>query len=184
MMHYRRLYTKGATYFFTLITYSRQKILANSNNIQLLKKSITTARKKYPFVINALVILPDHLHCIITLPETDDDFSLRVRLIKTEFSRKCAINNLGENLPNSSRILKKEKCVWQRRFWEHQIRNAEDFSMHMDYVHYNPVKHGLAISPKDWQFSTFQHCVAKGYYNVLWGSEITEKHFNAIVNAE
>ena len=183
-MRYRRLYTDGAVYFFTLATYKRQKILLDSSNIQLLKKSITIVKSKHPFVIEAIVILPEHLHCLLTLPDKDHDFSTRLRLIKTEFSRKCDTRNQSLFKIEQSRRLKKEKHIWQRRFWEHQIRNEKDFSSHMDYIHYNPVKHGLAHSPKDWRHSSFINCVNKGFYDIDWGATITDNYFDKINNVE
>jgi len=189
-MHYRRLYIPGATYFFTLVAYNRQKIFSNSENIQLLKKSIITVKNKHPFTIDAIVVLPEHMHFLLTLPDEDQDFSTRIRLVKSEFSRKCTTNvgwvknELCSFEPNKSRLLKQEKHIWQRRFWEHLIRNEKDFESHMNYIHYNPVKHGLAASPKDWQYSSFHHCVTKGFYNISWGSDITEHHFDKIIQAE
>jgi putative transposase len=183
-MRYRRLYTNGAAYFFTLATYKRQKILSDSNNIQLLKRSIAIIKSKYPFVIEAIVVLPEHLHCLLTLPHKDHDFSTRLRLIKTGFSKKCNTRNQLLFPIEQSRRLKKEKHIWQRRFWEHQIRNEKDFNAHMDYIHYNPVKHGLVQSPKDWPYSSFISCVNKGFYDIDWGATITNTYFDNINNAE
>jgi len=183
-MLYRRLYTNGATYFFTLITFNRQKIFSNINHVKLLKESILKIKHKYPFSIDAIVILPEHLHCIFTLPEYDHDFSLRIRLFKTDFSKKCNIKYLRTSLDIKSRNSKKEAIIWQRRFWEHQIRDEKDFNLHMDYIHYNAVKHGLTKSPKDWCYSSFLNCVKQGLYNVNWGAEISEKYFEKIINAE
>jgi len=183
-MRYRRLYTDGAVYFFTLATYKRQKILLDSSNIQLLKKSIAIVKSKHPFVIEAIVILPEHLHCLLTLPDKDHDFSTRLRLIKTEFSKKCDMKNCSLFKIEQSRRLKKEKHIWQRRFWEHQIRNEKDFNAHMDYIHYNPVKHGLVRSPKDWRYSSFISCVDKGFYDNDWGASITDNYFDKMNNAE
>ncbi|MCC2666929.1 MAG: transposase, partial [Gammaproteobacteria bacterium] len=119
---------------FTLVTYQRCPIFANPEKVEQLKIAINKVKKKYPFFLNAIVILPDHLHCLWKLPENDKDFSTRWRLIKRYFSiqMKTVINH------------RKEKEVWQRRFWEHAIQDEEDWGKHMDYIHYNPVKHGLA----------------------------------------
>lgn len=104
--------------------------------------------QKLPFKIDAIVILPDHLHAILTLPDGDLDFSNRWRLIKNYFSHQCALEYHGEF--SKSRAKKKELTIWQRRFWEHCIRDEIDFVHHVDYIHYNPVKHGLVSAPKDW----------------------------------
>jgi putative transposase len=167
-MQYRRSKTKGATYFFTLVTHNRRKILCQSENIDLLRKSFRYVMQKHPFKIDAIVILPDHLHCIWTLPEGDADFSTRWRLIKSYFSRQCDMKYQGEI--SASRQHKQEKAVWQRRFWEHQIRDERDFISHVDYIHYNPVRHGLVDAPKDWQYSSFHRYVKEGIYNEFWGA--------------
>jgi len=108
----------------------------------------------HPFKIEAIVVLPDHLHLLMQLPNEDDDFSIRWKLIKQDFNKAI-----------------REKS-WQKRFWEHLIRDENDWRMHMDYIHYNPVKHGYAVSPKDWQHSSFHKFVRAGYYNENWGSDI------------
>lgn len=128
----------------------------------------------HPFSIDAIVLLPDHLHCIWTLPENDCDFSTRWRLIKSGFSRRC--HPKYKQQPSVSRQRKQEQAVWQRRFWENLIRNDRDFTHHVDYIHYNPVKHDLVRSPKDWKFSSFHRYVREGLVAVNWGEE-KEVHF-------
>ncbi|MCE3237859.1 MAG: transposase [Gammaproteobacteria bacterium] len=147
MSQYRRYYQSGGNYFFTLVTHQRCPIFANPEKVEQLKIAINKVKKKYPFFLNAIVILPDHLHCLWKLPENDKDFSTRWRLIKRYFSiqMKTAINH------------RKEKEAWQRRFWEHAIQDEEDRGKHMDYIHYNPVKHGLAHTPLDWPHSSFNY---------------------------
>jgi len=119
---------------------------------------------KKPFTVDAVVILPDHIHCIWTLPEGDDDFSTRWKLLKGYFSK-------GMNTP-----LKHEgtKAVWQPRFWEHLIRDETDMNRHLDYIHYNPVKHGYAQSPGDYGFSSFARHVRCGRYHQDWGKTVPE----------
>jgi len=168
-MEYRRAKTPGATYFFTLITHHRCHILCELENINLLRAAFRYVMKKYPFKIDAIIILPDHLHCLWTLPENDADFSTRWRLIKSYFSRKSEHYYQGKI--NQSRQKKKEKGIWQRRFWEHQIMDDRDFVNHVEYIHYNPVHHGLVNAPKDWQYSSFHRYVEAGVYDVLWGAE-------------
>ncbi|MDJ0674578.1 MAG: transposase [Calothrix sp. MO_167.B42] len=168
-MKYRRAKTPGATYFFTLVTHHRCRILCELENINLLREAFRYVMKKHPFKIDAIMILPDHLHCLWTLPENDADFSTRWRLIKSYFSRKC--EHYYQDQINLSRRKKKEKGIWQRRFWEHQIMDDRDFVNHVEYIHYNPVHHGLVNAPKDWQYSSFHRYVEAGVYDVLWGAE-------------
>jgi putative transposase len=112
-----------------------------------------------PFQIDAWVVLPEHIHCIWTLPEGDTDYSGRWRAIKIHFTK--ALRN-GESLAGGG-------CeIWQKRFWEHTIRDERDYRMHMDYVHFNPVRHHLVPHPADWQYSTFHKCVARGFYDASW----------------
>ena len=146
-MKYRRAKVKGGTYFFTVVTFNRIKIFHNSDNVALLRGAIRKVMLKHPFQIDAFVLLPDHLHCILTLPQHDSDFSTRWRLIKSYFSRNFDGRNVGwveaRNPTNAaicaSRKRKNEKPIWQRRFWEHLIRNQEDLNQHIEYIHYNPV---------------------------------------------
>lgn len=162
MSEYKRYYQSGGNYFFTLVTHQRNPILTTPDNIVRLKGAIKKVKHNHPFSLDAIVILPDHLHCILRLPNEDQDFSTRIRLIKRYFSMQIdtSINH------------RKEKMVWQRRFWEHYIRNEEDWRTHMDYIHYNPVKHGFVRTVKDWQHSSFHYCVEKGFYELNWGSEV------------
>jgi len=161
MSQYRRNYQMGGNYFFTLVTYRRAHIFNDPKNIDQLKIAINKVKKKRPFFLNAIVILPDHLHCLWRLPDSDVDYSTRWRLIKRYFSieMNTNVNQRGE------------KEVWQRRFWEHTIRNEEDWKKHMDYIHYNPVKHGLVAAAKDWPHTSFHHWVSIGFYEKNWGSK-------------
>jgi putative transposase len=175
-MKYRRENIKGGTYFFTVVTNQRIKIYNEPNNVQLLREAFKDVKGRHPFKIDAFVLLPDHLHCIWTMPHDDADFSIRWRLIKSYFSRKFdQVGWVDKGNPTlrfntASRLKKKEKPIWQRRFWEHLIRDNEDFKRHVEYIHFNPVKHGLVESPKDWVNSSFQRYVNKGLYNLEWGS--------------
>jgi putative transposase len=167
-MQYRRAKAPGATYFFTLVTYNRRRILCEPENVDLLRNAFRYVMRQHPFKIDAIVILPDHLHSIWTLSEKDADFSTHWRLIKSHFSRQCDAQYHG-NI-SISRQYKKEKAVWQRRFWEHQIRDDQDFINHVEYIHYNPVRHGLISTPKDWQYSSFQRYVDAEIYDQMWAS--------------
>ena len=116
--------------------------------------------------MDAVVILPDHLHCIWQLPKNDDNFSSRWRLIKSYFSR--SINS--EEYISKSRQRKKERGIWQRRFWEHVIRNEEDYIRHVEYIHYNPIKHGYVNNVQDWKYSSFHHWVKRSIYSIDWAT--------------
>ena len=140
-MQYRRLKTPGGTYFFTVVTFARRKILCEPENIELLKTAIRLTQAQGPFVIDAFVLLPDHLHTIWTLPLDDTDYSMRWNTIKGYFSKHCL--HTYKSTTNTSQKNKRAQTVWQARFWEHQIRDELDYEKHCDYLHWNPVKHGL-----------------------------------------
>ncbi len=136
-----------------------------------LRSAIKEVQAVRPFNIDAWVLLPDHLHCIWTLPDGDSDFSKRWGMIKARFTKKVGGLLVGGAHPTGSRLKKREGLVWQRRFWEHTIRDERDFEMHCDYIHHNPVKHGLVESPDEWEYSTFSRFVKNGIYTKNWGSE-------------
>jgi len=137
MPRYIRAIVPGGTFFFTVTLLERRRSLV-IEHIDALRTAFATARIRLPFSIDAMVVLPDHLHCLWTLPEGDADFSRRWRAIKSAFSRAIPA---GEHL-SPRRLAKGERGVWQRRFWEHVIRDERDFERHADYIHFNPVKHG------------------------------------------
>jgi len=161
MSDYRRMFMKGGIYFFTVVTYDRRHLLCDAVTIIRLRAAFRYAISRHPFKIKGLVILPDHLHCIWQLPENDDNFSIRWNLIKRYFSA-------GFDAASNHR---REKKVWQRRFWEHWIRDEDDLNRCLDYIHYNPVKHGYVTSPCDWRHSTFLNHVQQGHYDMHWGSD-------------
>ncbi|MEH1794929.1 MULTISPECIES: REP-associated tyrosine transposase [unclassified Nostoc] len=167
-MQYRRATIEGGTYFFTLVTHKRQRLLCLPTNVSLLRNIFRYVMHQHPFIIDAFVLLPDHLHCIWTLPQGDCNFSTRWRLIKSYFSRQCI--TLSQKNLSTSRQNKKERGIWQRRFWEHLIRDEVDFKNHLEYIHYNPVKHGLVKAPKDWEYSSFHRSVRQGMYDITWGA--------------
>ncbi len=173
MPNYLRVYIKGATVFFTVVTHKRNPVFQDDVAINLLRQCIQKTMNMYPFKMDAIVILLDHLHTIWTLPENDFDFSIRWKRIKSLFSRNYH-NLLVESVSESMRR-KNEKGVWQRRFWEHVVKDQEDFNRLCDYIHYNPVKHGLVNSPWEWKHSSFRKHVEFGSYSKDWGqSEIKE----------
>ncbi len=168
-MHYRRVYAPGGSYFFTIVTENRQKILVGNTTINVLREAFRRVMVKRPFRINAAVVMPDHLHCIWSLPSGDHDFSTRWRLIKTWFTKHCNITPVLA--PNKARKRKGEQAIWQHRYWEHLLRDEQDFNRHVEYIHYNPVKHGYVRRPFDWEYSSFRHYVRRGVYSEDWGSK-------------
>ena len=174
MPQYRRANIPGATYFFTVVTYRRQALLTDPRCRESLHNAINKVRLEMPFDIVAWVLMPDHLHTVWQLPQNDKDFSLRWSLIKQQVTRDCAAWLPRQNL-SASRDKRGEGSLWQRRFWEHLIRDEKDFSRHLDYLHFNPVKHGYVANVADWPYSTFHRYVKEGSYPEDWGG-IAEKN--------
>ncbi|MBV5275855.1 MAG: transposase [Lamprocystis purpurea] len=164
MSNYRRVFIPGGTFFFTLVTWQRQPLLGSPERVALLREAFAHVREQRPFTIDGSVILPDHLHCIIRLPEGDTDYPGRWREIKKRFSARVDPTTNARN----------ERPVWQRRHYEHAIRDDTDWRRHLDYLHYNPVKHGLAQRVQDWPWSSFKRAVARGWYEAQWGSVAPE----------
>lgn len=171
MSRYRRANVQGATYFFTVVTERRQEILTNDDVREALRAAIVKVRESHPFAIEAWVLLPDHLHCIWTLPEADADFSTRWRLIKREVTLAIGANYFREDFQTERRKQKQQGTIWQHRFWEHLIRDESDFAAHMDYVHFNPVKHGLTKAVNEWPWSSFHRLVKQGIYSSSWSGD-------------
>ncbi len=167
MPNYRRAWHPGGTYFFTINLLERTDSDFLVRHVSLLREAISWAKRSHPFVIHAWVVLPDHMHCILSLPAGDTDFALRLRLIKTRFSR--SIPDIEAR--SASRQRRGERGIWQRRYWEHLIRDDADFAAHMDYVHINPLKHGLVQQVADWPYSTFHRLVVEGVYPLNWAGE-------------
>jgi len=165
MTNYRRIYTPGATWFFTVNLAERNNNTLLIDNIEQLRQAFRYVKQRRPFDIIAAVVLPEHLHCIWTLPSGDCDYSTRWNLLKAHFSR-CI--DKGERL-SASRISKRERGVWQRRFWAHLITDERDFNQHIDYIHWNPVKHGWVKQVADWPHSSFHRYEKLGIYPLDWG---------------
>ena len=176
MPNYRRSETPGGTYFFTVATHERQPILLEPTLRDALRNAVQHTRTHHPFEMDAWVLLPDHLHTIWTLPEGDANFSVRWNMVK-QLTSKGARAFHDETRLNVSRLQRREASVWQRRFWEHQVRDDADFARCMDYVHFNPVKHGLVDRVVDWEFSTFHRLVDRGVYEPGWGAGLTMHDF-------
>lgn len=168
MARYLRADVNGGCYFFTVVTERRQPILTDALVRVALREAIIKVRKKYPFEINAWVLLPDHLHTIWTLPENDADFALRWRLIKTYVTKACGNLYANPQWLTERRVAKQCGTLWQHRYWEHCIRDQQDFKHHMDYLHFNPVKHKLVNRVSDWPFSSFHRFVRMGVYETDW----------------
>jgi putative transposase len=169
MPNYRRAQEGGATYFFTVVTYRRQPVLMRPDVLDALRAAFRRVRTAKPFKLDAIVVLADHLHAIWTLPPGDAGFGARWGMIKRDVS-KSVVSPDGMPI-NASMASRLESGLWQRRFWEHLIRNDDDYARHMDYIHYNPVKHGYANSAADWPHSSFRKCVERGIYPMDWAGE-------------
>ena len=167
MVHYRRSRVPGGTYFFTCTLHTRQSTLL-VNHIDLLRDAFRQTRIKMPFRVDAVCVLPDHLHTIWTMEDGDFDYSARWRSIKSLFVRGLKKRNMI--LRHNA---KGETNVWQRRFWEHTIKDDDDFARHVDYLHFNPVKHGLVRRVQDWRHSSFHRFVKAGLLAKDWaGGEV------------
>jgi putative transposase len=170
MTAYRRANVKGGTYFFTVNCAERHGYRLLESNVDTLRKVFRKVKGAHPFDIDAIVILPEHLHCIWTLLQGDANFSVRWRLIKAGFSRLIPA---GERC-SKSRINRGERGIWQRRYWEHLIRDEQDFARHVDYIHWNPVKHGWVKQVKEWPYSSFHTYVRRGIYPADWAGNPDE----------
>lgn len=164
MPDYRRNWVPGGTYFFTVALLERKQDLLVAE-IERLREAVRRVKRRYPFEIVAWVVLPDHLHCIWTLPPGDADYATRWRLIKLLFVKSLP---KGERL-STVRKRRHERGIWHRRYWEHTIRDERDLANHVDYVHWNPVKHGHVAKVAEWPFSTFHRYVENGIYARDWG---------------
>ncbi|MGM0813747.1 REP-associated tyrosine transposase [Thioalkalivibrio sp.] len=165
MPEYRRAFIAGGCYFFTVVIQDRRPILTEPANIARLREGFRRTMQARPFQIDAVVVLPDHLHTVWRLPEGDDDYPSRWRRIKHYFSVGQA-----SVIGRGSLARRREKGIWQRRYWEHLIADDEDWRRHVDYIHYNPVKHGYVEHPGDWPYSSFALAVRKGWHDADWGN--------------
>ena len=169
MSIYRRAKITGGTYFFTVVTYRRQGFLCDGPVRNALREAIRETRSICPFTIDGWVLLPDHQHCIWTLPSNDADNGKRWAMIKRFVTKQCGPLLHRDEWMNDSKRRRNESTLWQRRFWEHVIRDETDYRTHMDYLHFNPVKHGMVKYVRDWPFSTFHRYVREGIYPKNWG---------------
>jgi putative transposase len=169
MSVYRRNRVPGGTFFFTVNLLDRGSDLL-VRQIGLLREAVSHAREARPFHIDAWVVLPEHMHCIWTLPPGDTDYPARWRAIKSCFVRRIP----KTEALSPTRLDKSERGIWQRRYWEHTIRDEHDYAIHVDYCYINPLKHGLVQSVPDWPYSSFHRDVRKGIYPANWAGEIVE----------
>ena len=169
MRKYIRLH-HCSIYFFTLVTHERRPILTSDASRSALRDAFRNVRKSLPFEMVAIVLLPDHLHAVWELPSGDDDYATRWRLIKTRFTKHWLASGGDEGTVSASREDKNERGVWQRRYYEHACRDERDLKRFVDYVHVNPLKHGLVSRVRDWPWSSFHRYVDMGEYSLDWGN--------------
>jgi len=169
MSDYRRNLVPGGTYFFTVVTGGRAALFDSPSARRLLGSIFRRCLLRTPANVLAIVLLPDHLHCLWSLPSEDSNYSARWRWLKAEFTRHwLTLADSGHDL-TASQVRERRRGVWQRRFWEHTIRNVADLERHADYIHYNPVHHKLVSRPCDWPWSSFHRWVRLKHYPEDWG---------------
>jgi putative transposase len=168
MPNYVRAWTAGATFFFTLSLQDRSARFL-IDHVSELRACVADVKARHPFDIDAIVVLPEHLHALWTLPADDADFATRWMLLKHSFTRRLAASGALDGASATRRGAKGERSLWQRRFWEHQIRDDDDFARHVDYIHFNPVKHGWVMRARDWPYSSLHRFVREGKIGPDWG---------------
>ena len=169
MPHYRRSKLSGGTYFFTVVTQDRAELLCTDVARGCLRNALTRCRERYPFALRAVVLLPDHLHAVWTLPDGDNDYSRRWAYVKRTFTTCWCARGGQERAVSDSKGNDRRRGVWQRRFWEATVRDVQQLRTLVDYVHFNPVKHGLVTCPSEWPYSTFHRYQRAGAYPSTWG---------------
>ncbi|QDQ39894.1 transposase [Legionella geestiana] len=165
-MRHRRVWVPNATCFFTMNLQDR-KSDALTRHIHALRLAFRTVKVRHPFRLNAIVVMPEHCHFIMTLQENDLNFSMRIALIKATFSRQLTVS---ENI-SFSRRHRRERGIWQRRFWDHVIRDEKDYMHHVHYIHFNPVKHGYVQNPHDWPYSSIHRFITDGALPANWACD-------------
>ena len=169
MPEYRRYIVPGATYFFTVVVMKRARLFDDPVAISLLGSVFRRCQMRWPFQISAIVLLHDHWHSIWTLPPGDDAYSKRIGWIKKEFTQQWVAIGGVEQQISEGKQRQRRRGIWQPRFWEHTIEDESDFQNHFDFLHWNPVKHGLVQCPRDWPYSSFHRWVNRGVYAEHWG---------------
>jgi putative transposase len=177
MPNYRRAHRPGGTFFFTLVTYRRRPILATELGRRLLHEALAVCGRRWLYSLDAIVLLPDHLHAIWTLPAGDADFSTRWAAVKRAFTAGW-LRESGDAIAEGERW-QRRRSVWQPRFYEHTLRDELDLERHYDYLHFNPVKHGLATCPHAWAWSSFRRCAGRRIYPPDWLCVCNARRVNA-----
>lgn len=166
MRCYRRVLVPNATYFFTINLQNRKSNLL-IRYIDALRVAFRKVQQRHPFTVDAIVIMPEHCHMLMTLPEGDLNYPTRISLIKSNFSRQIQpLEAISQSRKN-----KRERGIWQRRYWEHLIQNPHDFEQHVNYIHFNPVKHGYVLNPADWKYSSIHRFIRQGVLNKDWACD-------------
>ena len=174
MSEYRRYFVQGGSYFFTINLLERRNNRMLVTHIDALREAVRKTKQERPFRIDGWVVLPEHMHLMMTLPPDDADFSNRIKAIKIRFNHAVPATERRSDV----RAANGERGIWQRRFWEHAIRGERDFEKHLDYLHFNPVKHGQVARVQDWPYSTFHRWVERGVYSTDWaGGDIRDFDF-------
>ncbi len=183
MPNYIRAHCPGGTFFFTVVPYNRNSFLKPLQSRRILGHAWIAEMRSRPFTLEAICLLRDHLHFIMSLPEGDDDYSLRKSAIKTRFTKMFLKANISNEYGVRYRR-KGERSVWQMRFWEHMIRDDEDFWHHVDYIHYNPVKHDLVTRVRDWPWPSFHQYVRMSIYTSDWAEDLSSDNVGIAVIGE
>ncbi len=173
MPNYIRWRKPGGIFFFTLVTHERRRLFCDEAPRRHLREAIIEAKKRTPFLLDAMVLMPDHLHLLMRLPENESDYSIRLAKVKRNFTERYLSAGGAEGATTQSRRKHRDRGVWERRFYEHCIRDYPDWKLHLDYIHVNPLKHGLVTWPRDWPWSTFNDWMARGEYHKEWCGHIT-----------
>lgn len=186
MPNYRRYFVPGGTYFFTLKTEHNHPLFERDEIVELFESVLGEAKSRWPFEVIAYAILPDHIHTLWSLPSGDTEYPTRWGWIKKEFTTRYLSQGGTEEPISSARQLSGRKGVWQRHYWEHLIRDEEDFERHFDYIHWNPVKHHYVKAPRDWAHSSFHQWVNSGHYEINWGrgAELPDKLLQVLDTGE
>ena len=174
-MRYRRAWIAGGSFFFTVVTAERRPLFASEKAVDVLRMAFHAVRSRRHFDVEAMVVLPDHLHCIWSLPKGDADFATRWRLIKTWFTKHY--DPVLRTAPNRNPSMNSGKArppLWQHRYWEHVLRDEADRARHIDYIHFNPVKHGLVTSAREWPYSSIHRYIEAGLYPPDWGQSVMD----------